>query len=74
MKELIEIFDKCEQTEGDYTRIDNTGLIKPIVMYERIENKLTSEEINQFIRVESSFYPAIRNYYSLMIDKWIEEI
>ena len=31
-------------------------------MYERIENKLTSEELNQFIRVESSFYPEIENY------------
>ena len=35
---------------------------------------MTSEETNQFIRVESSFYPEIRNYYSSMIEKWIEEI
>ena len=74
MNELIEIFDNCEQTGGDYEGIDNIGLIKPIVMYERIENKLTSEEVNQFIRVESSFYPEIENYYSSMIEKWIEEI
>ena len=41
-------------------------------MYERIENKLTSEELNQFIRVESSFYPEIGNYYSSMIEKWMK--
>ena len=74
IKELIEIFDNCEQSQGDNEPIDNTGLIKHIAIYEKIENKMTSEEINQFIRVESSFYPEIRNYYSSMIEKWIEEI
>ena len=52
MNELIEIFDNCEQTEGEYERIDNIGLIKLIVMYERIGNKLTSEEFNQFDHIK----------------------
>ena len=59
MKELIEIFD---------------NLIEPIAVYENIENKMTSEEINQFVNIESSFYPEIGNYYSSMIEKWTEEI
>ena len=74
MKDLIQIFDYCEQIEGDNEPIDSIGLIKHIVIYEKVENKMTSEEINQFVKVESSFYPEIENYYSSMIEKWIEEI
>tara|TARA_Y100001968_G_C19111812_1_gene597569 strand:+ start:159 stop:674 length:516 start_codon:yes stop_codon:yes gene_type:complete len=74
MKDLIQIFDNCEQTEGENGPIDSIGLIKPLIIYEKVENKMTSEEINQFVKVESSFYPKIENYYSYMIEKWIEEI
>tara|TARA_X000000950_G_scaffold95997_1_gene121212 strand:- start:338 stop:853 length:516 start_codon:yes stop_codon:yes gene_type:complete len=74
MKDIIKIFDNCERIHEDFEPIDNIGLIKPKVVWDKLESKKTSDEINGYLKVESSFYPEIENYYLFMIEKWVEEI